>query len=91
MGDKSGMGQCTIKDLEIYDLLFKKDGWYFMRNKELCGGKEFNFIIHTNCPRGLNDAGGGSIMSIEFKMCQACGQRPPVAVMGAYIIHRWDR
>lgn len=89
--DLTGYGRCTIEDLEKYDLLFKKDGWYFMRCKERYNDEEYNFILHTNCPHGLNDIVGGSVMSWEEETCQACKQRPPVAVMGAYRIHRWDR
>ena len=75
---------------EIFTKLFRHEGWTFLRDDHHKYDDDYAFIVHDDCPKGVNIRPEGSVMHYDCLKCQQCNETPPDDMMAVYVLYKWN-
>ena len=77
------------EDYNKFTELLTLEEWAFLRDDYHAYDEDYFFLVHKDCPEGLNIRPEGAVMHFETLKCQQCKQSPPDGMMAVYALYAW--
>ena len=74
---------------EKFTIFLTLEEWTFLRDDHHAYDEDYHFLVHDDCPKGLNIRPDGAVMHFETLKCQQCQQSPPDEMMAVYVLYGW--